>query len=48
MNTNNQNFSCVGFLIMLITFPIFFVSFVLLGMKSKNDLSMVILFKVLF
>ena len=27
MNTNNQNLGCAGFLIMLITFPIFFVSF---------------------
>ena len=26
MSTNNQNFSCIAFLIMLITFPAFFVS----------------------
>ena len=36
MNTNNQNFGCGGFLIMLITFPIFFVSFCIAQNEIKE------------
>ena len=36
MSTNNQNFGCVGFLIMLITFPIFFVSFCIARNEIKE------------
>ena len=36
MNTNNQNFGCAGFLIMLITFPIFFVSFCIARNEIKE------------
>ena len=36
MSTNNQNFGCAGFLIMLITFPIFFVSFCIARNEIKE------------
>ena len=36
MCTNNQNFGCAGFLIMLISFPVFFVSFCIARNEIKE------------
>ena len=36
MSTNSQNFGCAGFLIILITFPIFFVSFCIARNEIKE------------
>ena len=36
MSTNNQNFGCIAFLIMLITFPVFFVSFCIARNEIKE------------
>ena len=36
MSINNQNFGCIAFLIMLITFPVFFVSFYIARNEIKE------------